>query len=135
MIATRTFRIELEVPNPDGKLVSGITAELELPTSTLQAHRISPALLSLDKANRIGLKTVTADSHVKFMPVSIARSSADGLWVSGLPATLDVITIGQGFVRDGDEVIAVPQDTGAEHPGTGESAAFPGDAAPLTTAQ
>ena len=30
--ATRTFRVELEVQNTDGALVSGITTEIEIPT-------------------------------------------------------------------------------------------------------
>ena len=103
---TRTFRVEVEVPNPDGTLPAGVSAELRFPLDTVHTHFISPALLSLDPAGVLGVKTVDADDRVVFNPVSIVRSGADGLWVSGLPPDPRVITSGQGFVAEGETVIA-----------------------------
>lgn len=106
--ATRTFTVELEVANPE-RAPAGVTAELHIPVAEVAAHRISPALLTLDDAGVIGVKTVTDDGVVQFHPVELVRSSAESLWVRGLPEHARVITVGQGFVRAGDRVEAVAE--------------------------
>ena len=108
---TRTFRVELEVPNPDGALVSGISAEIHLPLAATAAHRVTPALLALDENGRLGIKTVSDEGVVEFHPTEILRAEAGGVWVSGLPDPVQVITVGQGFVRPGQRVIVVPETT------------------------
>ena len=112
---TRTFRIELEVANPDGALVSGISAEIRLPLAATAAHRVSPALLALDDHGRLGVKGVNDAGVVEFHRAEILRAEAGGVWVVGLPDPIRVITVGQGFVRAGQKVSAVPEapDEGA----------------------
>ncbi|MEO1244724.1 MAG: efflux RND transporter periplasmic adaptor subunit [Pseudomonadota bacterium] len=107
--ATRTFAIELEVDNREGALRAGGTAELRIPAETVLAHRISPSLLTLDDAGNVGVKIIDEDNKVNFVVADIALSSADGVWVAGLPATATLITVGQGFVADGSIVDAVPE--------------------------
>ena len=46
--ATRTFRLELEVPNKDGALRDGVTADIHVTSDKVEAHKISPAILALD---------------------------------------------------------------------------------------
>ena len=45
-----------------------------------------------------------ADKTVVFTPIEIERAQTDGIWVSGLPDTADIITIGQGYVNNGEVV-------------------------------
>jgi multidrug efflux system membrane fusion protein len=111
--ATRTFRVELEVDNTDHSVVSGTTAEMRIPAEELSAHYISSALLSLNSQDLIGVKSVNENGVVVFYPVDIVRTGADGVWVSGLPEDVRVITVGQGFVREGDRVEARADDKGA----------------------
>jgi multidrug efflux system membrane fusion protein len=106
---TRTFRVELQIPNPDGSLVSGITAELSIPVRQVSAFQLSPALLSLNNADQLGIKIVNDQNRVEFLPVQVVKSTAGGLWISGLPKGIRIISVGQGFVRAGDEVIAVDE--------------------------
>ncbi|MEQ3625466.1 MAG: efflux RND transporter periplasmic adaptor subunit [Celeribacter sp.] len=101
---TRTFRAEITVPNPDGDIASGLSVQVEIPTGQMSAHFISPAILSLGSDGRLGVKTVDADNTVVFSPVVLERAQTDGIWVSGLPAQARVITIGQGFVSNGEAV-------------------------------
>ncbi len=108
--ATRTFLVELEVDNSDGKLRAGGTAELRLPAERIYAHRISPSLLTLDDAGNIGLKIINDKGVVEFVVADIALSSSDGMWVAGLPETATIITVGQGFVTAGSTVNAVAED-------------------------
>jgi multidrug efflux system membrane fusion protein len=102
--STRTFTVELEVPNASGKLPSGVTAEMQIPAGEMLAQKISPAILSLDADGRIGLKTVDSQNQVVFHAVEIARSEPDGLWVTGLPASANIITVGEGYVSPGQRV-------------------------------
>jgi multidrug efflux system membrane fusion protein len=53
------------------------------------------------------VKGVDEDDLVVFHPVDIVRTERDGVWVSGLPERLRVITTGQGYVREGEPVTPV----------------------------
>lgn len=108
--ATRTFLVELEVDNSDGALRAGGTAELRIPAETIMAHRISPSLLTLDDAGNVGTKIIADNGKVKFVVADIAQSSSNGVWVAGLPETVTIITVGQGFVTAGSVVDAIPED-------------------------
>lgn len=112
---TRTFRVELEVPNPDKRIVQGLSTELRLPVADLPAHRVSPAILTLADNGDIGVKTVNAENVVEFHPVTIVADGPDGIWLAGLPATVTFITVGQEFVQPGQKVQPVPD---AEPAGT-----------------
>jgi multidrug efflux system membrane fusion protein len=111
--ATRTFRLEATFPNPEGNLPSGISAEVVIPVAEVEAHRVSPALLSLDDDGRLGLKTV-ADGRVVFHPVEVIRADREGVWVTGAPREITLITVGGGFVRPGEAVTAEPSPAPGE---------------------
>jgi len=108
---TRTFAVELEIPNADGAIPEGMTAELRLPLSRSRAHSISPAVLSLDDEGRIGVKIVDDDNRVVFHPVTMAGDDAGLLWVEGLPDPVQLIIVGQEFVSPGQQVEPVAEDT------------------------
>ncbi len=108
--ATRTFTVELEVDNSDGRLRPGGTAELRIPAESLLAHRVSPSLLTLDDAGNVGIKIINNQGKVEFVVADIALSSADGVWIAGLPPTVTIITVGQGFVATGSVVNAIPEE-------------------------
>lgn len=115
---TRTFPVEVEIANPDGTLISGVTAEISIPIARVMAHRVSPGILTLDDDGVIGLRAVDAEGTVVFYPVEIAGGSSGAVWVTGLPETADVIVVGQDFVIAGQRVNAVegadPADAAAE---------------------
>ena len=108
---TNTFKIEVEVPNPDFTKMAGMSTELALPLETTWAMRISPAVMALDEQGNLGVKTVI-DEHVKFVPIDIVKSDSQGVWLSGMGQQADIITLGHGFVRDGDKVEVVRTDEG-----------------------
>lgn len=102
--STRTFKVEVEIDNMDGKLPAGVTAEMKLKSGEAIAQKISPALLTLDSSGKLGVFIVDEFQRAEFMPVTIERSETDGVWVSGLPESADVITVGQGYVSPGQQV-------------------------------
>lgn len=105
---THSFRVEAEVLNPDGLLHAGSSAEIRVAIGRESAHFLSPAVLSLDVNGDVGVKTVNGDGVVEFYPVTLVRTEANGVWVSGLPARARVISQGQGFVSAGESVVPVP---------------------------
>ncbi|AHD11935.1 efflux RND transporter periplasmic adaptor subunit [Phaeobacter gallaeciensis] len=111
---TRSFAAEVVLDNPSSSnappIPAGISARIAVPLDVVQAHFLSPALLSLDMAGVLGIKSVDDTDRVVFTPVEIVQSERDGVWVSGLPDQLRLITVGQGFVTAGEEVR--PRDAG-----------------------
>ncbi|MBL8688192.1 MAG: efflux RND transporter periplasmic adaptor subunit [Rhodospirillaceae bacterium] len=112
--ATRTFRVELEVPNPDGRIVEGVTAELRLPVAQTSAHALPPSVLTLDDRGRIGVKLVVEDDKVAFFPAQVIAGDAERVWLGGLPKTARVIAVGQEFVKDGERVAPQPFAVGSK---------------------
>jgi len=103
--ATRSFPVEIQIPNPDGGILSGITATATVEMGTLPAHLLPQSVLTLDDEGAMGVRTVE-NGEVKFYPVTIVSDSREGVWVTGLPAKVDVITVGQEFVIPGQKVDA-----------------------------
>lgn len=104
--ATRTFQVELIVPNPDNDIRAGVTAQLRLFADSVRVHTLSSALLSLADDGTVGVKIVDERQLVRFYPVQIVGSTQEGLHVTGLPDSIRLITVGQGFVTEGQQVDA-----------------------------
>ncbi|CAN0427398.1 unnamed protein product [Discosporangium mesarthrocarpum] len=101
---TRSFRIELEIPNANHRIRAGLTGKLALPLPAIKAHVLSPAVLTLADDGRIGVRIVDVDDIVRFKPVGILSDSAEGIWVSGLEDNQRLITVGHEYVRAGQKV-------------------------------
>ncbi len=101
---TRTFRVEVQVENPDSVMPAGLSARVSIPTGQARGHFVSPAILSLGINGELGIKMVEEDDKVAFRPIEIVRAQPDGIWITGLSETADIITVGQGFVSAGDRV-------------------------------
>jgi len=101
---TRTFRVEVTVANDDLNISDGQTAEILVASDGQTAHLIAQSSLTLDDDGVLGVRTVAEGNIVAFMPVTLLRDTAQGVWVAGLPEAVDIITVGQEFVIDGVRV-------------------------------
>ncbi|WGH78171.1 efflux RND transporter periplasmic adaptor subunit [Jannaschia ovalis] len=97
---TRTFRVEVTVPNADLTIRDGQTAEILIETDATEAHLIPASALTLNDEGELGLRIV-ADGIVAFQPATLVRDTVDGVLLSGLPPQVDVITVGQEYVTEG----------------------------------
>lgn len=104
---TRTYEVEATVPNPEGRIRDGMTAEITVTLPAREAHRIPQSALTLDDDGRLGVR-LAEDGHARFAPVTILRDETDGIWVTGLPPLARVIVVGHEFVRDGRAIRAEP---------------------------
>jgi membrane fusion protein, multidrug efflux system len=105
--STRTYRVEVELPNPDGAIPDGITAEVSVQLAQVAATRLPRSALTISSNGDIGVRSVGANNRVGFVPVSVVEDQQSQMWVAGIPDRARVIIRGQDFVRDGQEVEAV----------------------------
>lgn len=102
---TRTFRVEIQVPNADLKIRDGQTAEIIVAADGASAHLLPQSALTLNDDGDLGVRTVDANNLAQFAKLTLLRDTADGVWVAGLPETANVITVGQEYVIDSVSVL------------------------------
>ena len=100
--STRTFEITIEAENNDLSFKSGITTKITIAGSELKAHKIPPSILTLQDDGTIGVKGVNSENIVIFFPTTTVKDTIDGIWVSDLPDTVNLIVTGQEYVAVGD---------------------------------
>jgi membrane fusion protein, multidrug efflux system len=113
---TRTFRVEAEVANADLSLRDGQTAEIMIQSAGRMAHLLPQSALTLDDAGTVGVRIAVpqGSGHVaRFVPVELLRDTREGVWVTGLDDSADVIVVGQDYVTDGVAVTVTFRESGA----------------------
>jgi multidrug efflux system membrane fusion protein len=109
---TRTYLVEITLPNEDGRIRDGMTAELRIDLPAEVAHLIPQTALTLDDAGRLGVR-LAVEGKARFVEIRIIRGEIDGVWVTGLPERAAVIIVGQEFVRDGRSIAPTILDRAA----------------------
>ena len=109
---TRTYLVEVILPNQDGRIRDGMTAELRIDLPAEVAHRIPQTALTLDDAGRLGVR-LAVEGIARFVEIRIIGDEIDGVWVTGLPERASVIVVGQEFVRDGRSIAPTILDRAA----------------------
>ena len=89
--------------NNSANIREGLTANIKIPLQNLKAHLVPSYLLSLDDDGNLGLKIIK-NGTVKFVLIEIIEDATEGLWVTGLPLNTRIITVGQEYVIDGQQV-------------------------------
>ncbi|SFS07301.1 efflux RND transporter periplasmic adaptor subunit [Yoonia litorea] len=98
---TRTFRVEVTVPNSDLVISDGQTAEILIAAAGRTAHLIPASALTLNDEGTLGVRIVADGNVAQFMSVTLLRDTSQGVWVTDLPDPVAIITVGQEFVTDG----------------------------------
>jgi multidrug efflux system membrane fusion protein len=106
--STRSFRVEAEVENPNGLIRDGITATMQINTNKILATKISPSIMLLSDAGSLGVRIVNDDAIVEFIPIKILEDTQDGIWITGIQNSSNLIVRGQGYVENGQQVISIP---------------------------
>lgn len=107
---TRTYRVDVEIPNPDNKIPDGITAEVLINLAPVDATKVPRSALVFSTTGRLGVRVVEQDGKVVFIPVEIADDEQQSMWVTGIPDKARLIVQGQDFVREDQIVEAVPAE-------------------------
>lgn len=104
---TRTYRVEVQLPNPSNAIPDGITAEVAIPVAPVPATRVPRSALTFSSGGDLGVRVVENDK-VGFFRIALIEDDQAFMWVAGIPDGAKVIVQGQDFVREGQTVIAVP---------------------------
>lgn len=111
---TRTYRVEATLNMAGVSVRDGLTAQITIPLQEVLAHRITPAVLALDDAGKMGVRIINEQQRVEFHLVTVVRETADGVWITGLPTEINLITVGQELVADGDKVEVSTDNSGSK---------------------
>jgi multidrug efflux system membrane fusion protein len=68
------------------------------------AQKIPPSVLTLKDDGTIGVKVLNENNIVEFYPIHKAKDTIDGMWVSGLPNSVNLIITGQEYVSIGQKI-------------------------------
>jgi len=109
---TRTFRVEVLIPNPDLLIRDGQTVEIVVASDGAIAHLLPSSSMTLNDDGILGVRVVDDETRAKFIPVTILRDTINGVWLAGLPAKARVITVGQEYVIDGVKLDVSLQELG-----------------------
>lgn len=123
--ATRTFRVEIAIPNGDGSIPAGMTAEITLSAQPTDAVVLPRSVVTLGDKGDLGIRAVDRDNKVVFYPIDLVDDMPNGLVLGGIPADARVIVAGQALVTEGD--VVQPVEASAD-----EIKALVGDAAAST---
>lgn len=103
--ASRTMNVEVRVPNPDGKLLTGMYAQvaLTLPLS----HRVLevPATSLFSDAKGLRVAVVTGENKIQMVPVVVERDTGATIQIaSGLEGSERVVKLASAELTDGTVV-------------------------------
>lgn len=103
--ATRTLNTEIRVPNPDGKLMSGMYAEVSLNLSAPRQVYEIPATALLSDAQGLRVAIVTASNTLHLQPITIERDLGATLQLaSGINANDRIVQIAGAELSEGQKV-------------------------------
>jgi membrane fusion protein, multidrug efflux system len=108
--ATRTFRVEIAIDNPETRLPAGMTAEIVLRTEPTDAVILPRSVVTLSASGDLGIRAVDKANKVVFFPIDLVDDTPNGLVLGGIPADARIIVAGQDLVAEGDTVNPVQAD-------------------------
>jgi multidrug efflux system membrane fusion protein len=107
--ATRTYKVEATMINPDAAIADGLTCEMSISLEPIEALSVPRSSLVFSDDGKLGVRIVDADDKARFVPIDIVDDQQASVWVTGIDGPARVIVVGQDFVTDGDPVEAVSE--------------------------
>ena len=101
---TRSYRVEAKVENPQLKFLAGMSGRLQIDSQPIAAHLISASLMLLDDQGRLAVRAVSEQGVISTLSINTVGENSDGVWVAGLPDQVALVTLGQNYVAEGEQV-------------------------------
>jgi RND family efflux transporter MFP subunit len=103
--SSRTLNTEIQVPNPDGKLLAGMYAEVQLTLTVPRRVYELPATALMNDADGLRVAVVTPENTLKFRKISLERDLGATVQVrSGIEANDRVVQIASVDLTEGERV-------------------------------
>ncbi|WP_438018800.1 efflux RND transporter periplasmic adaptor subunit [Sorangium sp. So ce315] len=107
--ATRTMNTEVRVPNPDGKLLAGMYAEVALTLPTPHRALEIPATALYNDAKGLRVAVVDPGNKIRFAPIVVARDTGATLHIAtGLDGSERIVKLASAELSDGMVVEIIP---------------------------
>ncbi|WP_163265377.1 efflux RND transporter periplasmic adaptor subunit [Chelativorans alearense] len=107
---TRTYRIEVAIDNPDGRIPAGMTAEINILAQRVETVALPRSVVTLNANGELGVRAVDPAGKVDFYPIDIVDDTPQALYLAGIPSDARIIVAGQDLVTDGETVNAEEVD-------------------------
>ena len=102
--ATKGYRVEALMGNPNQLLRAGVSAQLNIQLEAVQAHLIPASSILLgDRGNSV-VRVLLTDQTVASADIAVVGETKEGIWVTGLPKEVILVTVGQNYIIDGERV-------------------------------
>jgi multidrug efflux system membrane fusion protein len=119
---TRSYRVEATIANPQLRFLAGMSGSLQITAEPMSAHLIPSSLVLLDDAGHLVVRAVTDQGVISTLSVTNVGESRDGVWVTGLPDRVALITVGQNYVTEAEQVsVSYRARSGSASPGSNVS--------------
>jgi RND family efflux transporter MFP subunit len=103
--SSRTLNTEIQVPNPDGKLLTGMYAEVQLKLTVPQRVYELPATALMNDAGGLRVAVVTPENTLQFRKISLERDLGATVQVrSGIEGNDRVVQIASVDLSEGERV-------------------------------
>ena len=101
---TRSYRVEATIANPQLRFLAGMSGSLQIAAEPMSAHLIPSSLVLLDDAGHLMVRAVNAEGIISSLSVANVGENSDGVWVTGLPDRVALVTVGQNYVTEAEQV-------------------------------
>lgn len=101
---TRSYRVEATVENPQLEFLAGMSGRLQIEGQPMDAHLISASLMLLDDQGRLAVRSVNNQGIVSTLGITSVGETSEGVWVAGLPDKVALVSLGQNYVSEGEQV-------------------------------
>jgi RND family efflux transporter MFP subunit len=111
---SRQARVELAVPNPDGRLKPGMFVRVRVQLDQIEDAALVPVAALIERDGSPGVFTVDrAAGTARFVPVTVGVTEAGRAEIRSPALAGEVVTLGQHLLADGGAVILPEPDAAA----------------------
>ena len=101
---TKGYRVEARMDNPDQALRAGISAQLNIQIAPVQGHLVAASTILLNDKGGTVIRVLDSNTDCGVLQVTAVGESDNGIWVTGLPEEVVLVTVGQNYIIDGEHV-------------------------------
>jgi membrane fusion protein (multidrug efflux system) len=102
---SRTFQIEIKIPNPERKLAPQMIANIRLLRRSYENQIVIPLDAVIESEEGRYVFVVSPEETARKMPLELLAIYEDSVLVQGLEAEEDLIIVGQQELTEGDPLI------------------------------
>lgn len=115
-MGSRQARVELEVPNAEGRLAPGMFARIEILLKEEDNATVVPLSALVKREDDQGIFVLQSDQTVKWVSVKTGIREGERVQIFDAPPQGQVVTLGQQMIADGSAVTVSRKDADGAKP-------------------